>query len=97
MLIMIYFIALFCLVCADLLFSVDCWITFIISQFFVLINLLFLLIICETALSGDYVNFGVFELYGDRALIDSLDIALKMALSIPLADILAFQKVRHWL
>ncbi|KAJ4706752.1 ARM repeat superfamily protein [Melia azedarach] len=52
------------------------------------------LTILTRALSGDYVNFGVFELYGDRALIDSLDIALKMALSIPLADILAFQKVR---
>lgn len=46
-----------------------------------------------TALSGNYVNFGVFELYGDRALSDALDIALKMTLSIPLADILAFRKV----
>lgn len=40
------------------------------------------------------MNFGVFELYGDRALADALDIALKMTLSIPLADILAFRKVR---
>ena len=46
-----------------------------------------------TALAGNYVNFGVFELYGDRALSDALDIALKMTLSIPLADILAFRKV----
>lgn len=46
-----------------------------------------------TALAGSYVNFGVFELYGDRALSDALDIALKMALSIPLADILAYRKV----
>ena len=46
-----------------------------------------------TALAGNYVNFGVFELYGDRALADALDIALKMALSIPLTDILAFRKV----
>ncbi|KAK9122587.1 hypothetical protein Sjap_012189 [Stephania japonica] len=45
------------------------------------------------ALSGNYVNFGVFELYGDRALADVLDIALKMSLSIPLADILAFRKL----
>ena len=45
------------------------------------------------ALSGNYVNFGVFELYGDRALADVLDIALKMTLSIPLADVLAFRKV----
>ena len=45
------------------------------------------------ALSGNYVNFGVFELYGDRALVDALDVTVKMILSIPLADILAFRKV----
>ncbi|KAH9752563.1 Importin N-terminal domain-containing protein [Citrus sinensis] len=45
------------------------------------------------SLAGNYVNFGVFELYGDRALSDALDIALKMTLSIPLADILAFRKL----
>lgn len=51
-----------------------------------------------TALAGNYVNFGVFELYGDRALADALDIALKMTLSVPLADILAYRKVefRSW-
>jgi exportin-7 len=47
-----------------------------------------------TALAGNYVNFGVFELYGDRALADALDVALKMTLSIPLADIMAFRKVK---
>jgi exportin-7 len=46
------------------------------------------------ALAGNYVNFGVFELYGDRALADALDIAIKMSLCIPLSDILAFRKVR---
>jgi len=45
------------------------------------------------ALSGSYVNFGVFDLYGDRALADALNMALKMALSVPLADILAYRKV----
>ncbi|PON80683.1 Coatomer beta subunit [Parasponia andersonii] len=44
------------------------------------------------ALSGSYVNFGVFELYGDRALADALDIALKMVLSIPFSEVLAFPK-----
>lgn len=53
----------------------------------------FLWIDAIAALAGNYVNFGVFELYGDRALSDALDIALKMTLSIPLADILAFRKV----
>lgn len=46
-----------------------------------------------TALAGNYVNFGVFELYGDRALANALDIALKMTLAVPLADILAYRKV----
>ncbi|KAL6562813.1 hypothetical protein OROHE_005400 [Orobanche hederae] len=50
------------------------------------------LTILSRALAGNYVNFGVFELYGDRALVNALDIALKMALSIPLADILAYSK-----
>ncbi|KAL8162040.1 hypothetical protein V2J09_013529 [Rumex salicifolius] len=48
--------------------------------------------ILARALSGNYVNFGVFELYGDPALADVLDMVLKMILSIPLADILAFRK-----
>ncbi|KAM0944113.1 putative importin-beta domain, armadillo-like helical, exportin [Dioscorea sansibarensis] len=51
------------------------------------------LTILTRALAGNYVNFGVFELYGDRALSDALDIALKMTLSIPLSDILAFRKL----
>lgn len=45
------------------------------------------------ALCGNYVNFGVFELYGDRALADALDVSLKMSLSVPLSDISAFKKV----
>ncbi|KAL3629949.1 hypothetical protein CASFOL_026261 [Castilleja foliolosa] len=51
------------------------------------------LMILSRALAGNYVNFGVFELYGDRALADVLDIALKMTLTIPLADILAYRKL----
>ncbi|GAA0181833.1 transporter [Lithospermum erythrorhizon] len=51
-----------------------------------------LIILCR-ALGGNYVNFGVFELYGDRALADALDIAMKMVLSIPLADILVYRKL----
>ncbi|URE41774.1 hypothetical protein MUK42_06737 [Musa troglodytarum] len=47
------------------------------------------------ALSGNYVNFGVFELYGDRALADALDVSLKMILSIPLADIFAYRKMER--
>lgn len=49
--------------------------------------------ILTKALSGNYVNFGVFELYGDPALRDALNMCLKMALSVPLHDILAYRKV----
>uniref|UniRef100_A0A452XFD1 Uncharacterized protein n=1 Tax=Aegilops tauschii subsp. strangulata TaxID=200361 RepID=A0A452XFD1_AEGTS len=41
----------------------------------------------RAALGGNYVQFGVFELYGDRALVDALDISLKTTLSIPLSGI----------
>ncbi|VAH60297.1 unnamed protein product [Triticum turgidum subsp. durum] len=51
------------------------------------------LTVLSRALCGNYVNFGVFELYGDRALADALDISLKMTLSIPLSDILTFKKL----
>ncbi|XP_075110260.1 uncharacterized protein LOC107826239 [Nicotiana tabacum] len=44
-------------------------------------------------IAGNYVNFGVFEIYGDRALADAFDISMRMALSIPLADILAYRKL----
>ncbi|PNH10428.1 Exportin-7-A [Tetrabaena socialis] len=45
------------------------------------------------AMSGNYVNFGVFDLYGDPALKDSLDAALRMVLAVPLSDLLAFRKL----
>ncbi|KAK9671280.1 hypothetical protein RND81_12G019100 [Saponaria officinalis] len=51
------------------------------------------LVILSRAIDGNYVNFGVFELYGDRALADALDIVLKMILSIPSAHMLAYRKV----
>uniref|UniRef100_A0A0E0C0R2 Importin N-terminal domain-containing protein n=1 Tax=Oryza meridionalis TaxID=40149 RepID=A0A0E0C0R2_9ORYZ len=51
------------------------------------------LAVLSRALCGNYVNFGVFELYGDGALADALDISLKMSLSVPLSDILAFKKL----
>nr|POE61150.1 exportin-7-a [Quercus suber] len=49
------------------------------------------LTILTRALAGNYVNFGVVELYGDRSLADALDVALRMILSIPLADLLKFR------
>eukprot|EP00955_Chlamydomonas_euryale_P041110 351893-Chlamydomonas_euryale.AAC.22 len=61
------------------------------------------LLMVARSMSGNYVNFGVFELYGDPALKvrshhaageDALDMALRLVLSIPMADLLAFRKVQ---
>lgn len=40
------------------------------------------------ALCGSYVNFGVFELYNDPALTNALTVALQLALSIPLPELM---------
>jgi exportin-7 len=45
------------------------------------------------ALSGNYVNFGVFSLYEDPALQNVLDVSLRLCLQIPLADVLAYVKL----
>lgn len=45
------------------------------------------------ALSGNYVNFGVFSLYQDKALQNSFDVALQVCLQIPLSDVLAYVKL----
>lgn len=45
------------------------------------------------ALSGGYVNFGVFALYEDKALQNALDVSLQMCLQIPLDDILTYMKL----
>ena len=37
---------------------------------------------------GNYVNFGVFSLYQDKALDNALDIGLQMCLSFPLGDVM---------
>jgi len=44
-------------------------------------------------LCGNYVNFGVFALYGDTALSNALSIGLKLSLSISLDDRMAFPKL----
>ena len=45
------------------------------------------------ALSGGYVNFGVFALYGDEALQRALDVTLQLCLQIPLADVMTYLKL----
>ncbi|GMI31150.1 hypothetical protein TrRE_jg11440 [Triparma retinervis] len=46
-----------------------------------------------SALSGNYVCFGVFALYNDPALDYALEIALKLVLSISLDDIMSYPKL----
>ena len=42
----------------------------------------------KAVLSGSYVNFGVFQLYGDSSLEEVLQMFVKLLLSIPLSDLL---------
>uniref|UniRef100_A0A7S4KJ54 Importin N-terminal domain-containing protein n=1 Tax=Guillardia theta TaxID=55529 RepID=A0A7S4KJ54_GUITH len=51
------------------------------------------LMILNRLLSGGYVNFGVFQLYGDSALNNALNIVLQLSLSIPMQDLMAYSKV----
>jgi len=47
----------------------------------------------KSALSGGYVNFGVFRLYGDTALDDALNIFVKLLISIEQTDLISFPKL----
>ena len=49
--------------------------------------------ILNSALGGNYVCFGVFDLYNDRALESALDVALRLALTVPVDDINAYPKL----
>ncbi|KAH9499291.1 Exportin 7 [Bulinus truncatus] len=46
-----------------------------------------------SALCGNYVNFGVFRLYGDCALDDVLSMFVKLLLSVPQSDLLDYPKL----
>jgi exportin-7 len=45
------------------------------------------------ALSGNYVNFGVFALYQDPALQDALDVSLQIVTIIPLEHVMQYPKL----
>ncbi|EDV20049.1 uncharacterized protein TRIADDRAFT_32548, partial [Trichoplax adhaerens] len=47
----------------------------------------------KAALSGNYVNFGIFRLYGDDAFDNVLGMFLRMLLSIPSQDLLDYPKL----
>ncbi|KAI9921848.1 hypothetical protein PsorP6_001060 [Peronosclerospora sorghi] len=45
-------------------------------------------------LGGNYVNFGVFQLYNDKSLENALEISLQLVLSIPHEDLMHYPKVK---
>lgn len=49
--------------------------------------------ILKWSLSGGYVNFGIFQLYNDTALSDSLEIFIKLLLSFQKSDLLVYSKL----
>lgn len=49
--------------------------------------------VLNSALSGNYVCFGVFALYNDPCLDNALDVALQMILSVPVDDVIAYPKL----
>ena len=48
----------------------------------------------KAALSGSYVNFGVFRLYGDDALDNALNTYVKLLLSIPQTDLVRNKRLQ---
>ncbi|KAF9089866.1 Ran-binding protein 17 [Mortierella sp. AD031] len=51
--------------------------------------------VLSASLSGKYVNFGVFKLYGDKALDQVLNVFFSLMLAIPVEDIIAFPKLAN--
>ncbi|KAG0210337.1 Exportin 7 [Mortierella sp. GBA30] len=49
--------------------------------------------ILSVSLSGKYANFGVFKLYGDKALERVLDIFFQLMIAIPMEDMISFPKL----
>mmetsp|Transcript_1756 Transcript_1756/g.2325 ORF Transcript_1756/g.2325 Transcript_1756/m.2325 type:complete len:735 (-) Transcript_1756:725-2929(-) len=47
----------------------------------------------QRALDGNFVNFGVFELYNDTALRDALEVAMRLSFTAPIVDVMAFPKL----
>ncbi|KAI1317503.1 Exportin 7 [Mortierella claussenii] len=51
--------------------------------------------VLSASLSGKYVNFGVFKLYGDKALDQVLEVFFSLMLAIPVEDMISFPKLAH--
>lgn len=51
--------------------------------------------ILAKALSGDFVCFGIFELYDDKALANAVNMVLKLIMSVSLETIMSYVDVAH--
>ncbi|KAG0364963.1 Exportin 7 [Gamsiella multidivaricata] len=51
--------------------------------------------VLSASLSGKYANFGVFKLYGDKALDQALEVFFSLMLAIPVGDMISFPKLAH--
>ncbi|KAJ3199813.1 Exportin 7, partial [Entophlyctis luteolus] len=49
--------------------------------------------ILKNTLAGNYVHFGVFDLYNDPALDIALDVVFQMMMNIPIEDLMSFPKL----
>ncbi|KAI1321611.1 Exportin 7 [Mortierella claussenii] len=49
--------------------------------------------IMSVSLSGKYANFGVFRLYGDKALDQVLEVFFQLILAVPVDDMVSFPKL----
>ncbi|KAF9113800.1 Exportin 7 [Mortierella sp. AM989] len=49
--------------------------------------------VLSASLSGKYANFGVFKLYGDKALDQVLEVFFSLMLAIPVEDMISFPKL----
>lgn len=50
----------------------------------------------KAAMCGNYVNFGVFKLYGDDSLENVLNMAANMIISIPQADLIVIYELTRF-
>ncbi|KAJ3059217.1 Exportin 7, partial [Podochytrium sp. JEL0797] len=51
--------------------------------------------ILKNSLAGNYVHFGVFDLYNDPALNNVIEMVFQMLLSVPIADLMTFPKLTN--
>ncbi|KAF9197727.1 Ran-binding protein 17, partial [Haplosporangium sp. Z 27] len=49
--------------------------------------------VLSASLSGKYANFGVFKLYGDKALDQVLEVFFSLMLAIPVEDMISYPKL----